>query len=110
VGGVVRDGLLTRLHPEMLLASISKFWPFMYGKAYYEEMYHYHLLAKAWLSGATQLPDAGHRHTAAVDSRTSVPIREILRGNEDDATNNRAFIDQPVGFELAAGELTVRRG
>lgn len=106
-GGIVRDGLLTRLHPEMLLASIAKFWPFMYGAAYYEEVHHYHLLAKAWLSGATQLPSAGHRDTALVDKRASVPVAEILRGNGN-GKNNRLCVEQPLGLEFAAGELVVR--
>jgi SAM-dependent methyltransferase len=107
-GGIVRDNLLTRLHPEMLLASISKFWPFMYGNAYHEETYHYHALAKAWLSGATELPAACHRDSAIVDSRSSLPIAEILRGNGN-GENNRVCVEQPLALEFAGGELIIRR-
>ena len=106
--GIVRDGLLTRLHPEMFLGSVAKFWPFMYGAAYYEEVYHYHLLAKAWLSGTTQLPPAGHRDSATVDSRLSLPVVEILKGSVN-GENNRLYVEQPLALEFAAGELTIRR-
>src|SRR5215469_8314859 len=107
-GGIVRHGLLTRLHPEMFLGSVAKFWPFMYGAAYYEEVYHYHLLAKAWLSGTTQLPPAGHRDSATVDSRLSLPVVEILKGSVN-GKNNRLYVQHPLALEFAAGELTIRR-
>jgi hypothetical protein len=53
-------------------------------------------------------PTAGHRDSAIVDKRSSVPIAEILRGNWN-CENNRVCVEQPVVLESITGELIIRR-
>ncbi len=102
---------LTRIHPLMFLVVVCKFWPFMYGKAYFEEARHHDLLLAAWLSGATELPAPGHRPSAAVDSIDAVSAAVVLHGNEDGALNNRVHVEQPLAFELdPLRGLTIKRG
>lgn len=93
---IVEDKLLTRIHPEMMLVLVSKLWPFMYGKTYYEEIYHYHLLANAWLQGAVELPAVGHRDAALVQQVSSITNFELQKSNEDINVNNRIYLEQPI--------------
>lgn len=107
---IAENRLLSRIHPEMMLALISKFWPFMYGKAYYEETYHYHLLANAWLEGAIELPQAGHRASAFVQEVSSFSNTELEHTNEDTNLNNRVYLEHPIRFQQSSqNEITVTR-
>ncbi|MBV8915970.1 MAG: class I SAM-dependent methyltransferase [Acetobacteraceae bacterium] len=107
--GTAEGTLLSRIHPEMFMAQLSKFWPHMHGPAYYEEIYHYHLLARAWLAGDAALPPQGHRHGALVHCADSISLADLDAAKDDRTLNNRAYLNLPVSVEGAElGDIVLR--